>query len=196
MLRPAVFVFFVGFLLSGAFAGFWEKGIDLPPLQMSQRQFSRLPVDIAEFPDICLTGHAASSFQGRRCTERWVMLSLRTLGVALPFLAVFLFFQISWRLVRGAYEEADTKLRLGKDSFVAVTTQPSQLTNDFYGWFHSLNAVSVQLKNGKQMKVYVPIEAGLPKPGAKLVIAPLGKKFGAPRAMGIVYIPHVSVVSG
>jgi hypothetical protein len=99
-------------------------------------------------------------------------------------------------LLAGFYRRSRKKVDSGQAAFKGTVTQPPEAPNDFFGWFFCLRAISLQLPNKKQVKVYQPLEAPLPLPGQEFAVYDGGSHFGQKRHLGQLYAPHLAIVSG
>jgi len=193
MIRPGIFVVFIGFLLMGALSRSAE--IDLPALPMAQYQYSKFFHELVNVPSICVTGKTVNEFQVQQCQAYWNTLLVRTFWFSFPFLCLMAFLFFGFDYVWLTYRRAAKKIETGKGAFVGVVTNPPDVPNDIYGWFHCFRLMSAQVQKGQQIQVYIPLNAPKPEPGSRLSVADVGKRFGKQRYVGVIYTPHVAVVS-
>jgi len=200
--RPAILVFFLAFVLMGVLSGIpllqpYGRGVvDLPPLQMAQFQYSDFFYQVGNMPERCISGTSINEVQKEKCAERWVRILVTTFWVLFPFLMTALCIRVSYRYVRRCYRIASFAIQKGAGLSVGTVTDPAEALGDFYGWLHCSRSITVQFADRKQMHVYVPVEAVRPAPGQQMVVVPMGKRLGKDRFHGILYTPHVAVVTG
>ena len=194
MIRPAIFAMFFGYVVMGFISV--EKAVSLPPLQMAHYQYTKLAYDVTHIPSYCRTGDFANEYRKSQCNEFWNSMMLRVFWVALPFLFAAFFVRLMLTNLVSTYRRAEKKLQAGTGVFVGVVTDPPEMPNDLFGWFHYLRSITVELPNKHQIRVYIPHEAEIPSPGSKEAIVALGGSKGSERYAGAPFTPHVAVLSG
>ena len=114
----------------------------------------------------------------------------------LPFAMVWVFWQLISGALVGLYRKGRKVVDAGKPIASGMVTSPAIAPADAFSLFFCFRPISVQLKNGAQMKVYIPIDATIPKPGQTMAIFEPVSAMGGKRHFAVIYAPHVAVVSG
>lgn len=216
MLAPAALVFVFGIVAMGGVASLpalqpyfpWSDGV--APAQWKDGRtpsakatetgmFAQaaahprnLAVALAHAPKACVSGNVQSDVQRRICDDFWNRVGIATAVLAIPLFAVALFYYFMFDSLTVTYRRARRRFENGKIAVRGIITDPPELPNDFYGWMYCLRAVCVQLQNGKQVKVYLPLDAPASRPGDPLI----GVEVAGGRYLAMAYTPHVAVVLG
>ncbi|MCM2279564.1 MAG: hypothetical protein NDJ89_15925 [Oligoflexia bacterium] len=205
---PAAGVFFLGAIAMGVFARAPEVRAHLPPsrdpqafasgrpLRVALAQFRDFRLAVAAVPEPCWSGEVKSDFQAGQCAEGWRKLGVSALVTASPLLLAALFAFLTWDSLQLTYRRLRKRVEKGMGAFTARVTEPAELSNDLFGYFYCMRAISVQLGSGHQARVYVPLKAAIPAPGEKVAVIDAGWVLGRKRYVAMTYAPHVAVVSG
>jgi hypothetical protein len=202
MAGPAAGVFGVAFLVMGVlanspdFAPSRAPSASVPPVAMAFQTYTKLLYDSTHVPEVCWNGDTVSSHQENQCKDFWAALATRALLAAGPIAVAVIFLMVGLDQLKGFYRKSRKKVEKAQALFAGTVTDPPEAPNDAFGWFYCLRAVSLELKNKTQMKVYLPIDAPDPMPGQTFAVFDGGKAFGAKRHIGVLYAPHLAVVSG
>jgi hypothetical protein len=111
-------------------------------------------------------------------------------GVALIYLWIALI------ALRNFYRKPLGQIETGKALERGVLTDPPHLPRSFFDWYFCLQSVSIQRKDGRQYRVYLPLGVVPPRAGQTLDIFYIGTIWGEKRRLGLLSIPHVAVVRG
>lgn len=146
-------------------------------------------------PDYCIGDNEVNELQKARCKGLWAQAFAFT-GIALfPFLVLTVFFMSLQHQVSQFFRKARKTIQGGQALSIATVTQPAEAPGDFFSWVHCLQRVSVQLASRQQQVIYLDPRTDIPQPGQTMALFDLGTMFGVKRYVGIVYYPHVAVVS-
>ena len=146
-------------------------------------------------PDYCIGDNEVNELQKVRCKGLWTQAFAFT-GIALfPFLILAMFLMSVQDQVGQFFKKARKTIQGGKAFSIATVTQPAEAPGDFFSWVHCLQRVSVQLSSQQQQVIYLDPRMDIPQPGQTMALFDLGTMFGVKRYVGIVYYPHVAVVS-
>lgn len=121
---------------------------------------------------------------------------MRTILAAFPLGLLVLFGFLMGDRFRQIYRQGFKRVEKGNAVEVGRVTAPARLRSDLFGFFFCLRSVSVQLKSGRQLRLYVPLHARQPKTGETVAIFEMGEYFGKKRYVGVLYTPHVAVIGG
>lgn len=166
------------------------------PIYGFVRHYTRFFSHFFSPPPICSGGNTVNDFQVEECAEfskrTWLLGAL----AALPFALVA--FYLLWALdsVRLAYRRATRILNEKRATGLGMVTAPARAPGDRFSKYYGLRPVAVQLKDGKQIKVYMPLEQSLPEPGQKLAYFEWGTYFGEMRHFAVLHAPHMAIVRG
>lgn len=147
-------------------------------------------------PEVCWSDNAVNDFQRRQCDEFWERLGMGALLSLLPFGAVWLVWASALGSFQGFYRTARKRVEAAKPVAGGVVTDPAQAPGDLFSRFYCLRPIGVQLTDGRQVKVYLPLDSPMPLPGVKMAVFEPISALGEPRHLGQVYAPHVAVVAG
>lgn len=208
MATPILFVFILGFFALGLTppqhatrrpAGMEAKPAptaNLPPFQVAKTHYEVLLNDWKKMPEPCWTGKTVNEVQARQCDEFWKKwLTSAAIGAA-PFGSVLLFIYLALDSLGLTYDRARRRIKNRRMLFAGVVTEPAHAPADLYAWVYCMQAVTVQLGNGVQIKVYLPLTAPRPRPGETLAIFDGGRVFGTKRYLAMFYAPHLAIVRG
>lgn len=192
---PLVGVYLAGLLITGV--------LTEVPLARGKSLSGRAQAHQAEFlhrvthvPEVCWSGNAVNEFQVRQCGEFWRAL-LSDAGIfSIPWALVVVFYLACMDSLSLLYRRARKRIEKGEALFQGVVTKPSRLPQDFFSWAYCLRPLSVQLPNGRQLRVHLPLDETEPQPGEKVAVFDGGKAFGQTRYLALIYTPHVAVVLG
>ncbi len=211
MILPSVGVFFIGYLMMGFVASLPEvknagrkptailpsrKVVSGFPPEAAMLQWQKTFDDWANAPEVCKKDKAVNDFQRQQCDAFWEQFQIGLAVSLIPFLLVLAFLMVGLDLLVSIYRKARKKFQTGEAAFSGIVTEPAQVPKDGFAWFHCLTTVAVKLETGQQMKVYLPAELPIPRPGQTLAVFDVGKVLGQKRHLAIVYAPHVVIVSG
>jgi hypothetical protein len=144
-------------------------------------------------PQVC---HQApgklNPIQAQHCHEYLRMLfadlTLASIPVLIPLLLYFTF--AVWASF--IYQAAHRKLKTKNIKVIGVLTEPMELPMDSFAWFACLRPVMVQLKEGRQIKVYLSCSDHTSAPGRRVALFKLFSQ-GKKRYVAIPYLPELSV---
>jgi hypothetical protein len=114
----------------------------------------------------------------------------------LPFGAAWLVWYLGFSSLSGVYRRARKRFETNKPLGAGIVTDPAEAPSDWFSRIYCLRVVSVAVGGGKQLKVYLPLDAALPVPGAKMVLFEPISMMGELRHFGLHYAPHVVVFAG
>lgn len=210
MIGPAFGVFFAGYVAMGILAVdpaltgpkraptaiLKTDPVTGPALTAGRQHLAQMTHSWFNIPEVCWGGNQVNEFQTRQCADFWERMWLGSAVAAIPFAAVALFFFLALEQIAGFYRRQNRKVVEGQAILAGTVTDPPEAPNDFFGWFFCLRAITVELRNRKQIRVYLPVEAPVPLPGQTLAIFDGGNVFGAQRYVAVLYAPHLAIVAG
>jgi len=192
-----VFLFFlVGVVAqSSEFQPLDEPGVVIPFWDAATKLYRDFFNQLFQMPEVCWTGNTVNDFQAVQCERFWGKF-LKLSGLAsVPGLGVGFFLWLGFDSIQALNRRIRKILELGKASFTGTATKPPQASADVFSWTYCLIPIMVQLPDQTQLKVYVSRDAALPRAGETLVAFDLGRVLGEKRYFGMVYTPHVAILS-
>ncbi len=168
-------------------------GTVVPFWQMAIRHYQELASHIQSFPKFCLSGESTNDLQASQCGDAWIEL-FKFAGLAfLPLIGGIYGWNTSNSKFQDEYRRLKKKVHSGKDSYTGTVTSPPGAASDIYSWFYCLRPIMVELKDQKQVKVYVSLDVKTPEPGSEVILFDRGEVFGSKRRVGMLYTPHIAV---
>lgn len=197
MAAPALGVFLLGlFILEGVVRSPALRPKEVRATSGANELLRHVRFDLRHPPEACVSGEQLSAFQSRQCEQYWDRLIMEGFLAALPLLLAGFYLLLFFDSLTLLYKKTRRKIENKQIAFGGKVTKPAEAPNDVFGWVYCLRTISVELKGGKQIKVYIPLDMPIPHPNQTLAIYDLGKFFGSKRYMAVVYAPHVAVISG
>lgn len=212
MAVPMAAAFFVGVIAMGAFA---DPGTFRPqPVENAAGIYTEIPTNVTALsrgglnhwrtifffgthvPEVCWGDNAVNDFQRRQCSEFWDRLGMGALLGLLPFGAAWLIWFLAFSSLQAVYRSARKRFEANKPLGAGIVTDPALGQADWFSRVYCLRPIAVEVGGGKQLKVYMPLDAALPVPGTKIVLFEPIAVLGEPRHFGLFYTPHVVVFAG
>ncbi|MCM2322139.1 MAG: hypothetical protein NDJ90_02650, partial [Oligoflexia bacterium] len=165
-------------------------------LKVAMIHVGDLGASLGDLAPGCWSGDTQSDFQAGQCAESWRKIGWSALLAVSPFAIALFFLFLAWDSLQFTYRRIQKKIEKGQGAFTGTVTEPAELPNDLYGYLYCMHSISVQLANGHQARVYVPVTAPLPRPGQLIAAIEAPQAFGRKRFIAMAYTPHVAVVSG
>ena len=190
---PLFLSYWVGFLIMGMVV---ENPKSLSIFQAGAAHHRKVQATLFNLPQACKSGSFTSDFQRKQCDDFWLKFTQDGIIAAIPFAFVFALYWLAQDSLALTYRRGLKRIQEGKALFSGKVTDPAALPQDAYGWFYCFRSISVQLSDGRQLRVYTPVEAPIPRPGEILAVFDGGNMYGKSRALGVIYTPHVMVVRG
>jgi hypothetical protein len=150
----------------------------------------------AHVPEVCWGDNAVNGFQKKQCNEFWNRLALGAALGLMPFGLVGLLYYLAMDSFFTIYRRGRKRVDSAQALASGTVTNPAGAPGDFFSRFYCFRTVGVQFKDGKQIKVYIPLDTPMPSPGSKLAVFKAITVMGELRHFAVVYAPHVAVVSG
>ena len=150
---------------------------------------------VVHFPEVCLPGRAVNEFQTKQCATFEERLERRAVLAAVPLIlyVLFVWYALGW--IEGVYRRGARALDEKKAKFGGVITDPAEAPGDLFSRLTGLRPIGVQVKAGAQIAIYLHADDPIPMPGQTFAIFELGQALGAMRYTGILYAPHLAVIS-
>jgi hypothetical protein len=149
---------------------------------------------LLNIPESCWPGNAVSEFQTHQCELFWNKLTSSVLLDLFPLIITIGFLLWGIGSMSQVYRRVRKQLDHSSAQFSGIVTQPPEASEDLFSWCFCFRPVAIQLANGHQVKVYVPLADPAPRAGETLAIFAAGIWWGKKRYVGMLYAPHVSVV--
>lgn len=202
VLGPATGLFFLVFMMMGVIAnspllgGPKSPEARIPFWEASFKHLQNTIHQLSAIPEVCWSGSTVNDFQKQQCDQYWNNLFTAVAVAILPFAAAILFFLVSLDQFKGLYKKTKKRISTGKAIFSGTVTDPALAPTDLFSWFYCLRAVTVELKDKRQVKVYVSLDSPIPRPGQTLAVLEPFMIMGQRRYMAMLYMPHVAVIRG
>jgi hypothetical protein len=145
---------------------------------------------------VCWGDNAVNDFQRRQCSEFWDRLGLGALLGLLPLGLGWLAWTLAFGSLQSFYRTARKRIESAKPVMGGIVTDPAEAPGDLFSRFYCLRPIGVQLLDGRQLKVFIPLDAPIPVPGEKMAVFEAIQAMGEARHVAQVYAPHVAVVAG
>ena len=147
-------------------------------------------------PEVCWPGNAVNEHQLKQCNIFWNRLFTATAVTLVPVAATLILLLLLYDNLNNFYRKMRKRVGKGKALNLGVVTNPALTAGDSFSWFYALRTISVQLPTKQQVTVCIPLDHPVPIPGQTLAIFDAGRVFGGKRYFGVLYAPHLLVVSG
>lgn len=198
MLGPAALVFAVGCVISGSLSHSLAhvRGPSGDVTDTTGPAFTTVFEGLGRLPERCVSGETDNDFQRSQCSKYWDRLILTGGYASIPLLLSLAFLYLGLDALRGTYRRGQKRMEKGQALMAGTVTNPAELPADAYSWFFCFRPISIELKNKTQLKVYVPLDSPIPRPGETLAVFDGGRGFGQKRLLASIYAPHVAIVSG
>lgn len=212
LIAPTAAAFVVGVVVMGAYA---DPDIFRPqPVENAAGIYREIPASVTALsrgginhwrtilyfgthvPEVCWGDNAVNDFQQRQCSEFWERLGMGALLGLLPFGAAWLMWFVGLSSLNQVYRRARKRLEANQPLGTGIVTDPAEAPADWFSRIYCLRVISVAVGGDKQIRVYVPLDAALPVPGAKMVLFEPVSFMGEARHFGLPYAPHVVVFGG
>ncbi|NBU20934.1 hypothetical protein EBS43_05920 [bacterium] len=151
---------------------------------------------LRDSPQICQPAHKEfsqlNSFQARQChdymSSLYLDLSIGSVPIVVPLVLYILFSAwASW-----LYATAHRRIQSKHPKAIGILTEPMELPMDSFGWWGCLRPVMVQLKDKRQIKVYLSYSDQISAPGRRVAIFKLFPR-GKSRYVAVPYLPELFV---
>lgn len=146
-------------------------------------------------PGNCL-GTALSEFQASQCDQFWIDTFRDGSLVLAPLILMLFMIYLGVADLSKVYRRAQRKVKKGTPSLVGTVTHPPETAGDVFSWFYCFRPIMIQLQDGRQSKVYVPLDAPAPLSGETFVAFNLGTVMGETRQVAMLYAPHMAILRG
>ena len=174
------------------------KGAESSWLRVLGTFYRSVYVRLKENPQICQKAHEKTvqlnSFQAKQCYDFMSDLYRDATVASIPFI-IPLFLYIAFALwASWVYATAHRRVQSKTPKAIGVLTEPMELPMDSFGWWACLRPVMVQLKDRRQIKVYLSYSDQISAPGRRVAVFKLFTR-GKRRYVAVPYLPELFVRS-